>query len=158
MFHGRWLRYSSMYPTYQVRLGRAGRLRFVQAGHGQRENLTPESIGTLRHSYLHYGFSKGVADWIERHNRYSTAEARSALQREGKTHGIRPIFSRNRTHRRRALKQLSYRLPFRPLLRFAYMYLLRLGFLDGRAGWTYCRLMAMYEYWTVLKMRELRET
>jgi glycosyltransferase involved in cell wall biosynthesis len=157
IFRGCWLRYSGMYPTYQVRLGRVTRLRFVQAGHGQRENLASECIGTLRQPYLHYGFSKGIADWIERHNRYSTDEARSALQRAGKTHGISPLFTRDSVHRRRALKQLSYRLPLRSLLRFAYMYLLRLGFLDGRAGWTYCRLMAMYEYWTVLKVRELRE-
>jgi hypothetical protein len=36
------------------------------------------------------------------------------------------------------------------------MYLLRGGFLDGRAGLTYCRLLAMYEYMIVLKLREFR--
>lgn len=29
------------------------------------------------------------------------------------------------------------------------------GFLDGRAGLTYCRLLAIYEYLIVLKTREL---
>jgi hypothetical protein len=42
------------------------------------------------------------------------------------------------------------------MLRFMYMLLLRRGFLDGRAGWTYCRLLATYEYWIVLKARQLR--
>ena len=51
-----------------------------------------------------------------------------------------------------------FRLPFRPLLRFVYMYFLRMGFLDGRPGLVYCRLLAMYEYWTSLKMRELKGT
>jgi hypothetical protein len=37
------------------------------------------------------------------------------------------------------------------------MYVMRLGFLDGRAGFVYCRLLAMYEYWIVLKMRELKK-
>ncbi len=41
--------------------------------------------------------------------------------------------------RRRALKELSFRLPCRPLLRFLYMYVLRLGFLDGLPGYYYCR-------------------
>ena len=41
MFMGRWLRYSGMYPTYQVRLGRKTVLRFAQVGHGQREDRTP---------------------------------------------------------------------------------------------------------------------
>ena len=36
IFLGRWLRFSGMYPTYQVRLGRKDTLRFQQVGHGQR--------------------------------------------------------------------------------------------------------------------------
>lgn len=65
------------------------------------------------------------------------------------------LWSRDQTRRRRTLKELAYRLPFRPTLRFLYMYLLRGGFLDGRAGLTYCRLLAIYEYLIVLKTREL---
>ncbi len=47
--------------------------------------------------------------------------------------------------RRRALKELSFRLPCRPALRFLYMYVLRGGWLDGRPGLVYCRLLAEYE-------------
>jgi len=36
------------------------------------------------------------------------------------------------------------------------MYFFRLGVLDGRPGFTYCRLLANYEYMTVLKIHELR--
>ena len=99
-----------------------------------------------------------MADWIEKHNRYSTDEALKGLevQRVGGA-SLKSLFSSDRTQRRRALKQLAVRLPFRPMLRFIYMYVLKLGFLDGRAGFVYCRLMATYEYWIVLKMRELRK-
>ena len=38
------------------------------------------------------------------------------------------------------------------------MYFFRMGFLDGRAGLTYCRLLAFYEYLTVLKIREMSKT
>ena len=69
---------------------------------------------------------------------------------------LKLIFARDPVQRRRALKRLAIRLPFRPLLRFLYMYFLRMGFLDGRPGLEYCRLLANYEYWTVLKMRELK--
>jgi hypothetical protein len=57
--------------------------------------------------------------------------------------------------RRRALKNLSFRLPWRPLIKFFYFYVWQLGWLDGRAGFTYCVLQAFYEYMIVLKMREL---
>jgi hypothetical protein len=58
--------------------------------------------------------------------------------------------------RRKAMKAMSFRLPLRPLLRFIYMYILKLGFLDGRAGLTYCRLISMYEFMIDLNVKEHR--
>jgi glycosyltransferase involved in cell wall biosynthesis len=157
MFMGQWLRYSGMYPTYQVRLGRKRALRFAQVGHGQREDLDPRRVATLQQAYLHYSFSKGLGDWFERHNRYSTDEARATVVRlrEGGRVDWAGLFSTAATRRRRAMKDLSMHMPFRPLLRFLYMYVLRRGFLDGRAGWTYCRMMATYEFMIVAKAREM---
>lgn len=181
MFFGQWLRHSGLYPSYQVRLGHRERCRFKQVGHGQREDLAPERVGTLTEPYLHYSFSKGLTDWVEKHNRYASAEAREALRLLEAGGGVegdgvagdgrwrraarrrlgawvnldwRGLWAGEPT-RRRALKALSVRLPFRPLLRFLYMYIVRRGFLDGRAGLTYCRLLAIYEYLIVLKTREL---
>ena len=158
MFQERWLKHSGLYPSYQVRFGKRGRLAFVQVGHGQRENLEPARVGTLREPLLHFSFSKGIADWVERHNRYSTAEAAHFLETAGAQiidwPGI--VAFNDPSRRRRALKVLFGFLPCRPALRFFYMYFVRLGFLDGRPGFTYCRLLANYEYMTVLKIHELR--
>ena len=156
MFQGSWLKHAGMYPTYQMRFGRREVLLFRQVGHGQRGDLDPENVGTLQHPLVHHVFSKGVADWFERHNRYSTAEAMHALEHaEDGAVDWSGIFSlQDATRRRRALKDLSFRLPFRPLLRFLYMYVGRRGFLDGRAGFTYSMLLAIYEYMTTLKVRE----
>jgi hypothetical protein len=127
-------------------------------GHGQRENLGLERVGTLHEPLLHFSFSKGIQDWIERHNRYSTAEAEHFLKNTGNQAidwpGILAFGDPSR--RRRALKHFFSFLPCRPALRFLYMFFFRLGFLDGRAGFTYCRLLAIYEYFTALKIRELR--
>ena len=57
--------------------------------------------------------------------------------------------------RRRRLKLLSHRLPFRPLLRFLYVYVWQKGFLDGREGYLFARLHAMYEFLSVAKTYEL---
>ena len=103
----------------------------------------------------HFPFSKGLEHWFAKHNRYSTDEAAVAVA----GHGPVPwaaLASRDSTVRRRALKRLATRMPFRPTLRFLYMYLLRGGVLDGQAGFTYCRLLALYEAMTVQKERELR--
>jgi glycosyltransferase involved in cell wall biosynthesis len=159
MLFGKWLRYSGLYPSYQVRLGHRARFRFKQVGHGQREDIPAERVGTLSEPYLHYSFSKGLSEWFDKHNRYSSDEARTNLSRFT-THEPMDwagLLSTEGVRRRRALKDLSGRLPFRPLLRFLYMYILRRGFLDGRAGLTYCSLLAIYEFMIVLKLRELRE-
>jgi glycosyltransferase involved in cell wall biosynthesis len=155
MFMGRWLRFSGMYPSYQTRLLKRGEVRFIQKGHGQREGEAQRGIGRLKEPYLHYSFNKGITDWFAKHNRYSTQEALDSLmsQRHGKLDPWGWV-SREPVRRRRALKELAAYLPCRPLLRFLYMYCLRLGVLDGMPGYHYCRLQATYEYMIALKMKE----
>ena len=58
---------------------------------------------------------------------------------------------------RRRLKQLSQRLPFRPLLRFLYVYVWQKGFLDGREGYYFARLHGFYEFLSVAKTYELKK-
>jgi hypothetical protein len=112
-------------------------------------------MGTISEPFLHYAFSKGLTDWIERHNRYSTREARLELDQFSGLK-LRNFLSRDRAVRRSALRSLSRRLPMRPLFRLLYQYVLKRGFLDGRAGWTFSRMMAMYEGWIVMKREEMR--
>jgi glycosyltransferase involved in cell wall biosynthesis len=155
MFMGRWLRHSSLYPTWIMRLFRPERLTFERS-----INLLyrVDGIeGRLEEHLLHYSFNKGLSAWIEKHNRYSAHEAEETLKslRE-RSIAWRDFLSWDAARRRRALKELSFRLPFRPTLRFLYMYLLRGGFLDGWPGLTYCRLLAMYEYMIVIKIREIQ--
>ena len=157
MFHGKFLRHAGLFPWYQVRLGRRGKLRFTQVGHGQRERLPSHTIGTLKNSLLHFPFEKGLDDWIEKHNRYSTAEARENVYGYADDDfPILDLLSIATDRRRRAAKKLFRRLPCRATIRFIYMYLFRGGILDGKAGFTYCRLLAWYEWLIVLKEREMK--
>lgn len=156
MFMGRWLRRAGGFPTYQMRLFHRARTRFIDYGHGQREE-PGKAIGTLRQPYLHYSFSKGLADWIDKHNRYSTQEAREIVrilgERGGEGKGPGPFGSA--VQRRRWLKERVYpRLPARWVLRFCWLYFVKLGFLDGRAGLRFCQLYAAYELFIGLKVRE----
>ena len=144
MLFGQWLRHAGMYPTYQVRLGHRERLRFVQVGHGQRENALPDRIAVFDHPYLHDSFANGMEAWLQKHLRYAEDEAGRTSARQG----IRgPGAGGGRTQRRRALKRYADCLPLwsRPLARFAYVYVWRQGFRDGRAGLVYALMLAVYE-------------
>lgn len=155
IFMGRWLRHAGMYPSYQVRFGRRGSLRFFDHGHGQREVQPAAEVGTIAGAFDHFNFSKGVNDWFARHLRYARAEAIQSSVDRGRTESALALFSGEPTTRRRALKHFSNRLPLRPVLRFLYAYVLRMGFLDGLAGLQYARMLAIYQHFIDLNLAEL---
>jgi glycosyltransferase involved in cell wall biosynthesis len=157
-FAGRWVRHCGMYPDWQLRLFRRGRARYEDRI-VHEHMLVDGPTGRLRNHFVHKD-DKGIERYVDRHNVYSSLEAveihRLLTGRARDT--IRPSLWRKGPPRRRALKNFAYRhLPMRPLFVFLYMYFGKLGFLDGRVGWRYCLLRAMYEYQISLKLIELRD-
>jgi glycosyltransferase involved in cell wall biosynthesis len=143
IFEGHWVPHCTDYPAYQARFVQAPRFTFVQVGHGQRE--APEmALENLREGYLHDMSVYGEEAWLAKHRRYAAAEAR-AVKDVSADSSWKRLFSGDRLKRRRALKRLSFKLPFRPAFRFVYQYVLRRGFLDGGAGFRYCLLLSRYE-------------
>ncbi len=157
MFMNTWIRHSTQYPRYQLRLFRHGKVWFTDYGHTERE-VCEGDTSLLKETYPHYTSGKGLSRWIEKHNRYSTDEARETLHQleKGNVNWRDLIFGKTEIERRRALKDLSLRLPGRPLVRFFYMYFLLGGCLDGRAGFAWCTLQAFYEYLIILKAWEMK--
>lgn len=155
-FMRRWLRRSSGYPTWFGRLMRIGYVRVEREIN--EEYITEGRVGYIAHHLVHFPFNRGIDHWIDRHNRYSTAEARKLVNENTTAWHVRDLWSADPTARRRALKRLAYRLPFRPAIAFLYLYVIRLGLLDGIAGYRFCRMRAMYEYMIDLKVAELRTT
>jgi glycosyltransferase involved in cell wall biosynthesis len=151
---GRWLRRAQLYPTWFVRLFRPERIRYERLVNPVA--LVDGPVGSLDAHILHYPFSHGVAHWVARHNAYSDMEARELLKvREGGSYSSARALSKDPNERRRALKDVFYRIPARPLMKFCYYYGWRRGFLDGRAGLMYSTLQAIYEYLIECKYEEL---
>jgi glycosyltransferase involved in cell wall biosynthesis len=149
---GRWLRHSSLYPTWVVRLVRVGCVRYVNRGHAETQEVDGRTE-SLEHDLIDENH-KGLEDWWARHNRYSTQEAVYELaQARG---NWLDLLSRDPLRRRALLKRLARNLPARPLWYFLYSYLFRLGLLDGRDGYRFCLMKAMYHAMVVLKKHEVR--
>lgn len=156
-FRGRWLRFA-MPAGNILRFFRTRGVRFEQRGHGPVPTINGEH-GYLNHRFDHHNFSKGVVEWLERHARYARQEAGETIRAIGdRPLRLQNFFAADRQTRRAELKNLALRLPGRPLVKFCYLYVLRLGVLDGRAGFTYCVLQAIYEYMTVQHLKEIRRT
>lgn len=150
---GRWLKYSSEYPIYWRRFFRRDRVRYVQRGHADTVDVDG-SVGRTRHDLIHED-RKGLSDWLSKHNRYTTQEALYALN-ELRQVPLGLLFASDRQLRRRVLKKIFRFTPFSGTLRFLYLYVFRLGFLDGAPGYRLCVLRAHQAYLVQLKMLELR--
>ena len=156
-FQGRQLRHVQASPWY---------IRFFRPEYVHYERLVnPVTVVDgplcdLQHPLDHYPFSKGLSHWLARHNSYSTFEAQQILQNRASQEpfSLRAAFLERDFNRRRFhQKELFYRLPARPLIKFLLLYLLKRGFLDGRPGFTYALLQSIYEAMIVLKVQELEQ-
>jgi glycosyltransferase involved in cell wall biosynthesis len=153
---GRWLKHSSGYPTWFGRFMRLGRV-WVEREINE-EYHTDGKVGYLQEHLEHYPFNKGFSAWFEKHNRYSTMEAQmmtSACRQPVKISwsllvGNDPIASR------KAIKEIVYNLPGRPVFMFLALYIFRGGFLDGAPGLTFCLLRSCYEFMINCKVKEFR--
>jgi glycosyltransferase involved in cell wall biosynthesis len=143
---GRWIK-RGYYPTWILRLARRGRVRCEERG--VNEHLIVEGpVGRLAHDFVHED-RKGLAEWIAKHNRYALREAEE-LVRRWQGHGQREIPARlfgTQAERKRWLRYHLYeRLPplVRPFAFWAYRYILRGGFLDGREAFLYHFFQALW--------------
>lgn len=165
VFMGRRLNCFS--PNWNMRLFRSGSARMEDFGlsdvPGTGDNEIHEHVivrgrtGYLNTPLLHDDY-RGLTTWLERHNRYATWEAHLYRRFREEAIGVGPVgfFGLDPFARKRVLRRVWVRLPFRPAARFLVWYVLRRGFRDGRAGFTFCVLMAYYEFIIGAKMREFK--
>ncbi|MBY0439789.1 MAG: glycosyltransferase family 2 protein [Burkholderiales bacterium] len=153
---GRWLKHCQMSPFY-IRLVRLGKVHYERE---INEVLKVDGqVVDLPGHFDHFPFSKGVEHWFAKHNQYSSMEARELMKTRMGEYPLSlktALFGRDFNERRYHQKELFYRMPFRPLVKFLYLYGLRRGFLDGRAGFSYATMASIYEYMISVKVTELR--
>ena len=152
-----------------ILLFRTGKARFERLVEDDAHALDMEvhervivdgSIGSLRSPLIHRD-NKGLEAYIDRHNKYSTWEARARalyLQNGMRTaETVRANLFGNVQERRRFLKMLAIRVPGEPYLWFLYHYIFRLGILEGRPGLIASQLRCQYISQVRAKMYESKK-
>jgi len=168
IFLGRWIRHCGWYPSWNMRLFKHRLGRYERLETEDVENIGDVEVhehvvlkgesGYLSNDLLHEDF-KSIFHFVERHNRYSNWDARVyANLGKGIDSGnaIESSFFGSPLERKRWIKRMWVKLPGRPLLRFIWMYVIRLGFLDGKPGLIFCTLMSMHEAVISAKLYEMR--
>lgn len=168
-FLGKWVRHGGKYPDWNLRLFKHAKGRYENLNTGDIQNtgdnevhehvVLPGKVGYLQEDMMHEDY-RDMFHWLARHNRYSNWEAKvylNILEGKGDDGTIGASLWGDAVQRKRFLKKIWVRLPFKPTLRFILTYILRFGFLDGRAGYTYARLLSQYEFQIGVKLFELRQ-
>jgi glycosyltransferase involved in cell wall biosynthesis len=162
-FLGRRIKHCGYSEAWNLRLFKHARGRYermpVAPGSKTGDNEAHEhvelngKVAKLVHELDHYAYPT-ISSWVEKHDRYSTWEAEmyESFLRDAPPKGI----GAGKRFKRR-LKQVYLRLPMRPLVRFLYSYIIRLGFLDGLPGLVFCTLLAFYDFlcWAKVYERKL---
>ena len=153
VFLGRWMRHSWSHGWMlrQLRRGRGEYEDLGMRGQGGWDNEVHENIvvqgrtACLENVLLHES-NQDLSYWIRKQNEFSTWNAERRLeQMKGGMPPLSYALSRDPLRRRKWLKSLYLRLPGKPLVMFLYLYLVKRGFLDGRAGFYFCALRAAHE-------------
>jgi glycosyltransferase involved in cell wall biosynthesis len=134
-FMGRWIRHGGYYPTWLLRVFRAGLGRCEQRW--MDEHIVVSAGTTIRlPADIIDDNTKDLTFWTDKHNHYADREVMDLIAREN-AGGSDSTLPGGQARARRWLKYKVYgRVPLfvRPLLYFLYRYFLRLGFLDGKEG------------------------
>ena len=156
-FMGRPLKHA-YFPNWNLRLfkhrlGRYEKITEKETDSGDHEIhehvVVNGSTGKLKSVMDHHAFPT-IEGFVEKHNRYSNWEA--VVESAGKDE-VASLQHRG-VKGKRLLRRVFRKLPFRPTLRFLYVYLWQKGLLDGWPGYVFARLHAQYEFLSVAKAKE----
>ncbi len=132
-FLGRWLKHGEGYPDYSLRLFH--RQHAAWSNDEVHETvITTSPVGTLRGDLLHDS-AETVEAYLTKQNRYSSLHARALFDQ-----GVRVGYSK---------------MLLSPLARFVKFYFLRLGFLDGGAGFAHIVIGCFAAFSKYAKLIEL---
>jgi glycosyltransferase involved in cell wall biosynthesis len=147
------------FPNWNLRLfkhklGRYEKITDVDTNSGDNEVhehvVVKGSTGKLKSIMDHHAFPT-IESFVEKHNRYSNWEAIV----ESSTEDNEESLQHSQVKGKRRLRRLFRKLPFRPTLRFLYVYLWQGGIFDGWEGYVFARLHAQYEFLSEAKARAI---
>jgi glycosyltransferase involved in cell wall biosynthesis len=131
---GKRLKYAPGYPIFHPRLVRAW-VRFLALHEGGFGENVPTDCRIIHTHipYAHYFYEGELLEWLHKHVDHANREIRA--------HNL----ARITINRRKRINLMLGNSVLRAPARFVYHYLLRGGFLDGRAGLEFSLMFAWYE-------------
>ena len=149
------------FPNWNLRLfghksGRYEKITDLTTDSGDHEIhehvVVQGTTGKLDSIMDHHAFPT-IESFVEKHNRYSNWEAVV----ESSSTDDETALQLDSVKGKRRLRRLFRKLPFRPTLRFFYVFIWQGGFLDGWPGYVFARLHAQYEFLSLAKAKAIHK-
>jgi len=136
-YAGKWVKHCGWYPDKKLRLfdRRKGRWEGLII-HESFEMTEGSKVDHLSGDLLHYSFNS-IEEHKKQSDKFTTLGSEADFQR-GKAAPL-------------------YKIWFSPIIKFLQSYFIRFGFLDGKTGFTICRLSAFASYQKYSKLKKLHQ-
>ena len=159
MLQQTWLKHSVGYPLWHDKLYRFGQVRF-KGGVWEKFD-TNGKVGKIAEPFLHFPFRKGMGPWLEKHQCYAEFWAEQLMLKNNYSWAdlIKALFFPHQEGKKtKTVQAFSVAvISISPFLRFFYHYFFKLGFLDGKGGFLFARMMAHYQFMIYLYFLEKKE-
>ncbi len=158
IFLGKRIKHCGYYPSWNLRFFKRGRARYEERE--VHEHMIVDGPTAFLKGHMEHNDRRGLEAYMAKHNRYSTLEAKEIVRQmhAADTGTIDAKLFGDPLQRRRWIKHYIYpKLPAKWLFRFLFMYVLRLGVLDGLTGLRFCLFISAYELLISLKIIELQQ-
>jgi glycosyltransferase involved in cell wall biosynthesis len=153
IFLGRWMKHCWQHG-WMLRLVRSGKGEYEDLGmraeggwdNEVHENIVVQGKTAKLKSWLIHDSNQSLSYWIAKQNEFSDWNAvRRQKQLADGIPKVASVLSGDPVRRRKLLKAVYLRLPLKPVWLFFYLYVFKLGLLDGKAGFYFCALRATHE-------------
>ncbi len=131
---GSWIKHTSWYPDTKIRIWNKNEGRWEGDLHEKVEFSRPVAVSHLKGDLLHYSYYS-VADHVRKIDGYTSLGAKVAFEKGKKASLLKLIFSGP--------------------VRFFKDYFIKLGFLDGYAGFQVAKMSAFLSYLKYAKLRDM---
>lgn len=147
IFMGRPIRHGGLFPSWNLRFFRRGKCRYEDRS-VHEHMICDGPTRNMKHLMLHIR-RESISEYLTKHIKYADMESdewvKMATGTKSEAHA-RELFRAQLRMRQWIRREVWPRTPLKPAIRFVYMYMLKLGFMDGKPGWHLASLMASYEY------------
>lgn len=145
-FKNKYLNHSGAFPNWNIRLFKKDAGIVYKDKVNEHPSFNNPKIGFVKNGYLLHKNRNNHFRYLSKHRKYAKLEAkRLKEQKINKQTHLLQLFSFDPISRKQSFREyIFYYIPYKHICYFIYLYVFKLGILDGYSGLLYCTQKAKF--------------